>query len=73
MFVSTTSISKVILLVSDSEVLLELVKPDVGILVRVKAHTVTLQANGEGGGQLLGEVCLPCWVNRVGREELKIQ
>ena len=62
-----------ILLVSDPEVLLELLKPDIGVLVRVKVLTVTLQANGESGGQLLGEVCLPCWVNRVGGEELKIQ
>ena len=53
--------------------LLELVQPDVGVLVRVKALTVTLQADGESRGQLLGQVCLPCWVNRVGREELKIQ
>ena len=62
-----------ILLVSDPEVLLELLKPDIGVLVRVKVLTVTLEANGESGGQLLGEVCLPCWVDRVGREELKIQ
>ena len=32
-----------ILLVGDSEVLLELVQPDFGVLVRVKALTVTLR------------------------------
>ena len=47
MFVSTTSISKVILLVSDSEVLLELVQPDVGVPVAVEAIAATIKADGE--------------------------
>ena len=47
MFVSTTSISKVILLVSDSEVLLELVQPDVGVPVAVEAIAATVKADGE--------------------------
>ena len=47
MFVSTTSISKVILLVCDSEVLLELVQPDVGVPVAVEAIAATIKADGE--------------------------
>ena len=47
MFVSTTYISKVILLVCDSEVLLELVQPDVGVPVAVKAIAATIKADGE--------------------------
>ena len=77
-----------ILLVGDSEVLLELVQPDVGVSVTVKTITATVETDGEGRAQLVGQICLPggqctCWVlfgsclvpgwvDRVGGGKLKI-